>query len=156
MNPILIAIAAAASATAPGYDCTLEPPRVLSGAPGQERSDPIQLPDAGPWRFRINVTQQRDRTTQAEVLWAGDPIQVAGRFPALSTAPGGLAFTAFSRGPCLFTETACMTLINLVDESPRRAHIILTPSALTRDQDGGRRPFTILLNGTCTRTESSR
>jgi hypothetical protein len=156
MSALLTAVAAAALASAPAYDCTLEPPRALSGAPGQERSDPIQLPDAGPWRFRINVTEQRDRTIQAEVLWAGDPIQVAGRFPALSTAPGGLAFTAFSAGPCLFTETACMTLINLVDESPQRAHVVLTPSALTRDQDGSRRPFTILLSGTCTRTESRR
>jgi hypothetical protein len=156
MSALVTAVAAGLLASGAGYDCTLEPPRALSGAPGQERSDPIQVPDAGPWRFRINVTEPRDRSIQAAVLWEGDPIQIAGRFPALSIAPGALAFTAFSAGPCLFTETACMALITLVDESPQRARISLAPSALTRDQDGSRRPFTILLSGTCTRTESNR
>jgi hypothetical protein len=151
-----LALALLAASASRSYDCTLDPPRVLSGAPGQERSDPIQLPDVGPWRFRINATDQRDRTIQTEILWEGDPIQIAGRFPALTIAPGALAFTAFSAGPCLFTETACMTLITLVDESAQRAHVIVTPSALTRDENGSRRPFTILLSGTCVRTEGSR
>ena len=148
--------AAALLAGLVSYDCTLDPPRALVGAPGEERASAIGIPDAGPLRFRIDLSERRDGSMEADVRWPRDPFAIAGRSAALRTGEGAAAFIAMSAGPCLFTETACLTLVNLVDETRERANVVLTPSALSRDEAGVRRPLNILLSGTCTRSESNR
>jgi hypothetical protein len=154
---MIAAVAAAALlAGSASYDCTLEPPRALGGAPGEERSTPIGIPDLGPLRFQIRLTEQRGGGIEADVRWPGNPLGIAGRTAALATGEGAVAFVAMSAGPCLFTERACLTLVSLVDETPESARIVLMPSALTTIENGQRRPFTVLLSGTCTRSESDR
>lgn len=156
MTAVSILLAAVLLAGPVTYDCTLDPPRALGGAPGEERSTAIEIPDAGPLRFEIDLVDRRRDGLEAIVHWPGDPFQVAGRTAALPTGEGAVTFLAMSPGPCLFTESACATLVNLVDETPQRANVVLTPSALVRDEAGVRRPFQILLSGTCTRSETNR
>ena len=148
--------AAAFLAGSVGYECMLDAPRALGGAPGEERSSAIGIPDAGPLRFRVNLSRTGSGDLEADVRWPGDPFAISGRTAALQTGEGAVAFIAMSAGPCLFTEAACLTLVNLVDETPQRANVVLTPSALVRDEAGVRRPLNILLSGTCTRSESYR
>ncbi|HEY0013108.1 MAG TPA: hypothetical protein VGB79_09685 [Allosphingosinicella sp.] len=156
MSGLLSLTAAALLAAPASYDCTLDPPRALHGGPGEERASAIEIPDVGPLRFTIDVTDTRQRGLEAEVRWPGNPFHIAGRTAALATGRGAIAFVAMARGPCLFAEDACLTLVNLVDETPRLARVVLTPNALITDQAGMRRPFTVLLTGTCVRSESNR
>ena len=151
------ALAAAALLAAPAsYDCTLDPPRALGGPAGEERSSAVELPDLGPLRFQMDLVDRRRDGLEANIRWPGDPLSIAGRTAAISTGEGAVAVVALSAGPCLFTEGACATLINLIDETSQRARVVLTPSAYARDEAGVRRPLNILLSGTCTRSETDR
>jgi hypothetical protein len=156
MSGSLSLLAAAILAVPASYDCTLDSPRALHGGPGEERASPIEIPNVGPLRFTIDVTETRQRGLEAEVRWPGNPFHIAGRTGALASGRGAIAFVAIARGPCLFAEDACMTLVNLVDETPRLARVALTPNALITDRAGARRPLNVLLTGTCTRSESNR
>ncbi len=155
---MVIAMASAAVwlAASTVYDCTVDAPRVLGGTAGQEQTTEIGLPEAGPWRFQINVAEQSDGSAIAEVRWPSNPLQMAGRFPVIPTAPTALAFVTVSGGPCLFTENACLTLVHIVDETPQRSRVVMTPTALSRSENGDREPLRILLSGTCARSESNR
>ena len=107
--------------------------------------------------LQFAVSIESGNPPQATVTWSGDPMQAAGRFPAVSTAPGAYAFSTFSGGPCLFTEQACLTQVNLFDGGNGPAHVILTPVALGDDKDKGtREPFAVIVEGQCTRTDGRK
>jgi hypothetical protein len=107
--------------------------------------------------LRFTVSIERGNPLLATVAWSGDPMQAAGKFPAVMTAPGAYAFSAYSSGPCLFTEQACLTQFNLVDGGAERAQVILAPVAVTTDRaNGTRHPFAAIALGQCTRTDAKK
>lgn len=155
MSMMALAFAAGFSAS---YDCTLTVPRALKQDGVRVSMNPIDFPDVaeGAWKFRASVKQDKDGIN-VDVIWPGDPIQLAGKFAGLPTADGAVAFTAFSMGPCMFTESACMSLVNLVDAGDGTAKVIILPSSLSSDKAANaRKPFVVVIEGNCVRTEKPK
>lgn len=150
----MISLILAATAFSANYDCTLDVPKALDHKDGVASLSSIGFPDVaeGSWKFQAKVTRD-DEGIDAAITWPGDPIQIAGEFPAMPTADGSIAVMTFSPGPCMFTEMGCMSLVNLVDMGDGSAKVIITPAALTSDKANNRRdPFVVLIEGTCRRT----
>jgi len=132
------------------YSCQLEAPKAVGFENGNATSSEIGLPPAS---LQFTVSMNSGNPIQAQLDWAGDPFTMAGKFPAVETAPGAYAFSAFSPGPCLFTEQACLSQVNLVDTGTGDARVIVTPVALTTDKKANTRsPFVVVALGTCTRS----
>jgi hypothetical protein len=143
-----------AAAVLAAYDCQLDAPKAVGFENGQAKASDIGLPPAS---LQFSLTIESGNPLQAKVEWPGDPLTMAGKFPTISTAPGAYAFSAFSPGPCLFTETSCLSQVNLVDYAGGTARLIITPVALTRDQTAGTRtPFVVVALGQCTRTDAKK
>jgi hypothetical protein len=129
------------------FDCQLEAPKAVGFEAGQAKASDIGLPPAS---LRFTVTLETGNPMQAKVDWPGDPLTMAGKFPVISTAPGGYAFSAISSGPCLFTETSCLTQVNLVESTGGNANVIVTPVALASDEKARTRtPFVVVALGQC-------
>jgi hypothetical protein len=144
----------AAASLVAAYDCQLDAPKAVGFESGQAEASDIGLPPAS---LRFSIRLESGNPMQAKVDWPGDPLTVAGKFPAISTAPGAYAFSAYSRGPCLFTETSCLTQVNLVDAAGGTAKIIITPVALASDRKAGTRtPFAVIALGQCARTDRKK
>jgi hypothetical protein len=140
----------AAASLVAAYDCQLDAPKAVGFEGGQATASNIGIP---PTSLHFTITLESGNPMQAKVDWSGDPLTMSGKFPIISTAPGSYAFSAFSPGPCLFTETSCLTQVNLVDAAGGTAKIIVTPVALASDQKAGTRtPFAVVAMGQCTRT----
>jgi hypothetical protein len=136
------------------FDCQLEAPKAVGFEGGQAKASDIGLPPAS---LHFSLTLESGSPMQAKVNWPGDPLTMAGKFPAISTAPGAYAFSAFSPGPCLFTETSCLSQVNLVESPGGNAKLIVTPVALSRDEKAGTRtPFIVIALGQCSRTDAKR
>ena len=145
----------AASANVVNYDCTLEAPKALNRTGGAVSLMPMGFPEGSDWSFRVAVTTKSDRI-EAEVIWPKNPIQIAGKYAALTTAKGSVAFVAASAGSCMFTEAGCITVVQLVDQPDGSAQIVLMPTALATDTaKDTRKPFIVLAQGTCKRSEKS-
>ncbi|ATY31313.1 hypothetical protein [Sphingomonas psychrotolerans] len=154
----VLAFFAAVAATTSSYDCTIETPQALSRTSATSATiNPIGFPEGtDDWKFRILVSKD-DKGAQAEVIWPKNPIQIAGKYAALPIAEGSLAFVAMSGGPCLFTDQACATMVQLVDQPGGTATILLTPTALSTEKDTGKRStFIVLTGGICNRSEKSK
>ena len=131
------------------YDCQLDAPKAVGFERGQAKASDIGLPPAS---LRFSITLESGKPMQAKVDWPGDPLTMAGKFATILTAPG-----AYSPGPCLFTETSCLSQVNLVDAAGGTAKIIITPVALASDQKAGTRtPFAVIALGQCTRTDGKK
>jgi hypothetical protein len=144
-------VSLAAAALLATYNCSVEQPQALArGADGKIAAVAMQLPAHGPddWKFSLRVTQDHDGYA-AEISWPANPIDVNGRFSALPTAPGSFAFVAPARGPCLFTEQMCMSLVNLVATGRDDAAITIAPSALAQNMDKTRSPLVVVFTGVC-------
>lgn len=151
----VIALALAAATTSTSYDCTLEVPARLLRADGKAEVNAIGFPPEINWKFDLTIMTSESKIV-AQVVWPGNPMQIAGKFAALSTGKGAVAFTAFSGGPCLFTETGCLALVQVADQSDGTAKIIVTPSALLTDSaKDSRAPFLVVAEGVCVRKGSS-
>jgi hypothetical protein len=149
----MIAILAAASLIA-SYDCQIGAPKALGFEAGRATTSDIGMPPAS---LRFSVSLESGNPMMATVAWPGDPLTMAGKFPAIATAPGAYAFSAFSSGPCLFTEQACLSQFNLVDLTASSANIIVTPVALTIDEKSKiRTPFAVIATGQCNRTDRAK
>ena len=136
------------------YDCQLDAPKAVGFEGGQAKASEIGLPPAS---LHFSITLESGNPIQAKVDWSGDPLTMAGKFPTISTAPGAYAFSAYSPGPCLFTETSCLSQVNLVDAAGGAANIIVTPVALASDQKTGiRTPFAVIALGRCARTDGKK
>ena len=148
---MILAMAAAASSFL-SYDCVLEVPKRIERAGKTAAVNAIQFPGIAEdsWRFRISIDEHADEMT-ANVEWPANPMQIAGKFAALSTGKGAYAFATYAGGPCLFTETGCMSLINLTKQVDGTAKLIVTPVALATDRESDRRePFIVVAEGRCT------
>ena len=103
------------------------------------------------WRFTLSVTSNDDGIN-ARVDWPSNPIQIAGEFAGLPTADGSFAFTAFSQGPCAFTESMCMSLVHVIEQQSGQTRIVINPAAMASIEGANSRaPLTVLIEGTCTR-----
>jgi hypothetical protein len=150
----MIGFLAATASVLAAYNCQLQAPKAVGFEGGQAKASDIGLPPAS---LQFSLTIESGNPMQAKVDWPGDPLTMAGKFPTISTAPGGYAFSAFSRGPCLFTETSCLSQVNLVDSADGTAKLIVTPVALASDQNTGTRsPFAVIALGQCTRTDTKK
>jgi len=150
---IWILMAATALASRTSYDCTTEVPKVVdrSGTTASVRE--IGFPQVGPadWRFTLTLDKgQGGKGLDATVVWKNDPIQLAGKHAALVTADGSIAFMAFSGGPCMFTESMCLSLVNMARQPDGTIKFIILPAALATDEKANtRRPFVVVAEGSC-------
>ena len=150
---LVAALAADFSAT---YDCTVSPPRNLHEANGRIEANRIEFPQFSDddWVFSVSVTIN-DSGLNAVVNWPRDPIQIAGRFAGLVTADGSFAFTAYSQGPCAFTESMCMSLVHVIEREVGPTRIVISPAAMaTIRETNSREPMHVLIEGTCARRET--
>ncbi|MEG3146941.1 hypothetical protein U1839_20005 [Sphingomonas sp. RT2P30] len=155
MTAILMMLAAAA--TTVSYDCVLEPPQTLITESGKPSLNPLQLGGvtADNWKFTVQLVP-KGIGREAKVLWAGDPIQIAGAHPVVPTSAGSVAIVAAAAGPCMFTETGCVTVVHLVDDA-NGAKVTIMPTALASDSAAHTRaPFTVIIEGRCSRSEGSK
>ena len=141
-------------AVAVTYNCSIESPVSLQRNGDTSKLNHITVGNSEhePWKFSIKVVppKTKDDLPTAVVDWPTDPIQIAGSHPLLPTSDASNAFVAVSGGPCLFTEQACATLVQIVDQSDKTAMIEILPSAIGGDEKNGRRPFVAIMEGTCT------
>ena len=150
---MIVSILAAATVIA-SFDCTIEAPQAIGFEGAKITSSAIGLPSA---TLQFSIRIEDGKPKYAVVDWPNDPMRVAGRFPAITTAPSSYAFSAFSPGPCLFTEQACLTQFNLVETSTGTANLIVSPVALAfDDKTQARSPFAVLARGRCVRLRTKK
>ena len=153
----LLSLALAAATIVGSFDCTLGVPRALNESDGKATLNAINFPGVaeGAWKFRLDI-ENKDGLNFI-VKWRENPIQIAGKFAGLPTSEGSFAFTAFSTGPCMFTETMCMSLVHLVPQADGTAKIIILPTALASNSEARTRdPLIIVIEGKCTPVGNSR
>jgi hypothetical protein len=148
----MIGIIAAASLIA-SFDCQLAPPQAVGFENGKAKASDIGLPPAS---LNFSIALKSGNPPIAQVTWSGDPMQIAGEFPVISTAPGAYAFSSVSSAPCLFTEQACLSQVNLVEGGDGTTRIIVTPVAVAKNESGKRSPFAVIAEGQCTRTDTKK
>lgn len=147
-----IALALAAASLPGNYDCAIEH-QVVIGETGAQPGSPVSFSgdDAAAWRFSVRLP--RDAARDLTVDWPADPIQIAGNHPALTLAPGQVAFAAPARGPCMFTEGNCLTLVELSARDNGSLAFSILPAGSVRNQDGTRSIFHVVFVGSCRRRE---
>jgi hypothetical protein len=154
---LLLALAqpAAAAALTGRYDCTIERQAVITET-GVQPGDAVSFEgaDRGNWRFAVRLRENRNAAPGIEVSWPANPIQIAGTHAALDVGPGHLAFIAMARGPCMFTETNCMALIQLSARADGSAAFTIMPTGLAGDERTGRTQLHVIFTGVCRRTAS--
>ena len=143
------ATALLAAALAGSYDCTIEHQATVteSGSSNQ----PVMFPesDRDNWRFAVRVPE--GRAPQVTIDWPANPIQIAGRHPSIDIAPGQVALAAMSAGPCMFTGTACMSLVELSARDDGSAAFSILPAGSSREANGTRTLLHVVFVGTCRR-----
>jgi hypothetical protein len=139
----------AAAALAGAYDCTIEHQGVISETGVQSSSVNFPEADRDNWRFAIRVPNGDD--PQVTIDWPANPIQVAGRHPTLSIAPGQVAFFAMAPAPCMFTESACLALVELSARDDGSAAFSILPAGSSRAENGTRSLLHVAFVGTCRR-----
>jgi len=146
-----IAMAMLAASLPGNYDCAIERQIVVTET-GVQPGDVIQFPEAEreAWRFSMRVRTPRNAAAQVELLWSANPIQIAGTHAAVDLAPSHLAFMAMARGPCMFTETNCMALIQLSARDDGSAAFTIMPAGLA-----GPTQLHVIFIGSCRRQNGS-
>jgi hypothetical protein len=138
-----------AAVLAGNYDCTIERQAAITeeGANNQQ----VMFPEADRenWRFAVRVPEGRAPTVTID--WPANPIQIAGRHPSIDIAPGQVALAAMSAGPCMFTETACMALVELSARDDGNATFSILPAGSSRESNGTRTLLHVAFVGTCRR-----
>jgi hypothetical protein len=144
-----------AAALSGSYDCTIEHQGTVTES-GVEASAQVMFPesDRDQWRFSVQVSD--GRTPNVTIDWPANPIQIAGRHPAVALAPGQVAFAAVAGGPCMFTEDACLALVELSARDEGSAAFSILPAGSSRSESGARSLLNIVFVGTCRPHASSR
>lgn len=146
------ALLLAASATVTVFDCEVEP---IKAASREEEKVVLRTINLNPargyaWKFEITLNEKKDDSREAALMWPSDPLGMTGKFPVLATGKQAYAFTTYSAGPCLLTETSCMALVNLVMRPNGLARISLLPTAMGGNfSKDTREPFHAYADGTC-------
>jgi len=144
---------------ATSFDCTMEIPRSLSIKGDKAEVTPLNISAKVPFGYSFNLSfsqKRKDDLPEAVIDWPNSPIQVSGHYPAIPTAGNSYAIIAFSPGPCLFTDTACATMINFVGEPDGNAKVLMYPAALTTTDEKLqlKEPFIVVLQGSCVKGKS--
>jgi hypothetical protein len=145
---MIASLTIAAASVLASYDCSVGSPTAVFNVDGKRTTTQLQLP-ASKWQFSVKFVD--DDGYWAEVSWPTDPIQAQGKFPALPIANGSYAFAALSQGPCLFTEAMCMSQFTVVDTGKADAQVVITPAALSLNQDKTHSAMPVVITGTCSR-----
>ena len=145
----------AATAIASIYNCEVASPKSIHLNGATASANEIGLPEElKRWQFVVTLDGKSSKVT---INWPGDPIQANGQSAALPIGKNSYAFAVLSGGPCLFTETACMSLFTLADQPDGTAEVMIVPAALSTDSaKDQRKPFLAMLQGRCSRTDAKR
>jgi hypothetical protein len=147
----LLMIAAAATA----YACTLSAPAAVTVDGDKATVGRIDGLPAQAMNFRMDL--RAGKNLEAIVTWPNSPLQIEGKAAALTTGQGGVAFVIVGPGPCLFTETSCISLVHLVDTSSTTATAMISPTAMSTDEaKKTRAPFLVSAVAQCTRSEGTK
>jgi hypothetical protein len=150
MTGTMLAAALLAASLPGSYDCTIEHQVVINEDGVVAGDQAVQFPDADrdAWRFAVRVPN--DAAASVTVEWAANPIQIAGEFRSLPIAPGQIVFMAAARGPCMFTEQACATLVELSARDDGSAAFSILPAGSSHDAASGVRTLLhVVFLGTC-------
>ncbi|BBC73011.1 hypothetical protein AEB_P2143 [Altererythrobacter sp. B11] len=138
----------AAAAETSAYDCMLgEIYSIRADSEGKDVVNPIQFRGGlGDKAWGFSLIQDEETV---EISWPESPMQFSGKSPLIQTSEDSYASFRVGRGPCLFTEGHCGTLLQFAKQSDGRLKIQLQPIALLSFEDGHREPFIAYINGTC-------
>ncbi len=147
----LIAVAALAASLPGTYECTIAHQAVIDENGVHPDRQPVTFSgtEADAWRFRVRVP--RGETPEVAIEWPANPIQVAGRHAALPLAPGQIALAAVSPGPCMFTEDACVSLVEFSAREDGSLAFSILPAGSARQQSGARSILHVVFVGACRR-----
>jgi hypothetical protein len=145
----------AAAAVASVYNCEVGSPQSIRLDGDTASARKIGLPEEiKDWQFVVTLDS---KSSKVSISWPGNPIQAHGESAALPIGKNAYAFAVLSRGPCLFTEDACMSLFTLADQPDGTAEVMIVPAALATDSaKDQRKPFLAVLQGRCSRAEVKR
>ena len=137
-------VAALALALAQGatlFNCTVSAPVVVSPSGLTSMSG---IPDSA-LRFDMELSER-----EIVITWPNSPVQLNGRTAWFSAGDSiGSAFF-LSPGPCLLTETACGSAVSFARQPDHSLVLQIQPTAFATEQNGTKRPFTVIVNGNCT------
>ncbi|MBV8908728.1 MAG: hypothetical protein JOZ20_06985 [Sphingomonas sp.] len=149
----LLAIAMFAASLPGSYDCTIDRQAMITEAGASDQQVQFPESDRANWRFSVRVPE--GRAPEVTIDWPANPIQIAGRHPSLDIAPGQVAMFALSNGPCMFTESACMAMIELTAHQDGSLGYSILPAGSSRNSDGTRTLLHVAFLGTCHRREGA-
>ncbi|WP_309601707.1 hypothetical protein [Sphingomonas sp.] len=149
-----------AAAVSASFHCNADAPQMLTGEMASPKLTEIGLPpEAANRSFDVRI-QTKDDVPRVEVTWPNDAMRLTERLmPAFETAEGSYAFTSYSVGPCLFTDKGCVSQFSIVDRGEKngKADLLIVPAGLTSDPKSGKKTLmTIIMRGTCERTDLKR
>ena len=150
------ALVGAADGSGIRYDCTLERQIMLVSNGGEWSQTPQAIPelDSEQWKFSVETDRSGKR---AVVRYEPDMMQLSGTHDLVWLAPGQFAFTPAFGGPCLFTEKACVALVEVSDVDESKALVSVAPAGSVLEPDSGRRNVLQMISlGSCRRTKVSK
>ena len=146
----LLPLLAAASLVG-SFDCQLSTPQAIGINNGTVSGSAIGLPSEA-LSFRLDI-----KNDQAVIDWKNSPLQMSGKQAILPTGPDAGMAMFLSGGPCLFTETACGTMLNYAKQPDGGLRLVVSPSALVTDKESGTRsPFIVAIEGRCAQRKDSK
>jgi hypothetical protein len=138
------------AASLPGsYDCNIDRQATITEAGASDTQVMVPDADRANWRFSLRVPE--GRAPEVTIDWPANPIQIAGRHPSIDIAPGQVAMFALSDAPCMFTEGACMAMIELSAHEDGSLGYSILPAGSSRSTDGTRTLLHVAFLGTCRR-----
>jgi hypothetical protein len=149
MSAMLTAAMLAANLSG-SYACAVDRQIIINEAGVNEPNAQVRFEGVGQgdWRFGIRVSGTE--TPSVAIAWPANPVNIAGTFRAMTLAPGQIAFAAGSRGPCMFTEQACVSVFELSAHDDGSAAFSILPAGSVNDHAlGSRRIFHVILMGSC-------
>jgi len=150
------ALVGATDGSAVRYDCVLDRRVVLAseGAEWSQSSQPIPASESAQRSFSVETDRAGKR---AVVRYEPDMMQLSGTHDLVWLAPGQFAFSPAFAGPCLFTEMACVALVEVSDVDEGKALVSVTPAGSALDQQSGKRNvFQMISLGSCARKKVSK
>jgi hypothetical protein len=150
------ALIGAADGSAVRYDCVLDRRVVLTsdGAEWSQSSQAIPASESAQWSFSVETDRAGKK---ALVRYEPDMMQLSGSHDLVWLAPGQFAFSPAFAGPCMFTEKACVALVEVSDVDEGKALVSVTPAGSALDQQSGKRHvFQMISLGSCVRKKVSK
>ena len=142
------------AASLPGnYDCTIER-QVAIGEQGASNQE-VAFLESEPQMRRFRLRVPTGAAPEIVIDWPGNPIQIAGSYRTLPIAPAQVVAMAPSAGPCMFTEQACVAMVEISAREDGSAAFSILPAGSVRDAASGVRSLMhVVFLGTCRRSGS--